>query len=187
MSDLLVIDIRNLDATGKTLAAPLPVAWLNDVFHECELTAGGEPGAVEIHYSRLGNDLLLRGRTQAHLNTACVRCLGSTPLHIDAEISLLLAPAPSANVGPRTGTRSAKKKPLPEVEFSAAEAAIDTYEGDRVVLDAFVREAILLEVPPFPLCSDSCAGIGVDSPPEEKPAVDPRPAPLLAFAKPTNR
>ena len=61
---------------------------------------------------------------------------------------------------------------------------LDTYEGEQVNLDPFIREAILLEVPPFPLCSEDCQGIR--PPPDSKesavPSVDPRLAPLLALS-----
>jgi uncharacterized protein len=83
-------------------------------------------------------------------------------------------------------------------ELSDDEASLDTYEGDDVVLDEFVREAILLEMPYFPLCSEACPGMapplpgdgaeavpgapaarGLRSPGTPgKPALDPRLAPL---------
>lgn len=59
--------------------------------------------------------------------------------------------------GARAG--STPKASLPEYEFSSEEAEIDEYDGERVVLDAFVREALLLELPSFPLCSEACPGI----------------------------
>ena len=62
---------------------------------------------------------------------------------------------------------------------------IDTYDGDEVVLDDFLREMILLEAPIFPLCSEECPGIRAI--PEVSSnrgnrvpkAVDPRLRPLL--------
>ena len=74
-----------------------------------------------------------------------------------------------------------------EYEFAANEAEIDSYDGETVVLDAFVREAILLEIPNFPLCSDACPGIRPGPAPRERlelpTPVDPRLAPLGAFKK----
>jgi uncharacterized protein len=46
-----------------------------------------------------------------------------------------------------------------EYEFSSDEADVDTFDGETVVLDELLREAVLLEIPIFPLCSDDCAGI----------------------------
>ena len=45
--------------------------------------------------------------------------------------------------------------------ISSDDAELDTYSGEEVVLDGFIREAILLELPMFPLCSDTCTGIGL--------------------------
>lgn len=56
------------------------------------------------------------------------------------------------------GDKLAEAK-LPEYEFSANEAEYDLYDGETVALDAFVREALLLEMPNFPLCSEDCPGI----------------------------
>jgi uncharacterized protein len=73
-------------------------------------------------------------------------------------------------------------------EFSQDEADIDTYDGDEVVLDEFLRELILLEAPIFPLCSEECPGIRAipeqAPPPDAEPAkVDPRLQPLLKLKK----
>jgi len=83
------------------------------------------------------------------------------------------------------GKRPPKEKDLPEYEFASEEADIDTYDGETVVLDDLVREAILLEIPIFPLCSEDCTGIRpassdmIDE--AEEPRIDPRLAPLGAL------
>ena len=60
--------------------------------------------------------------------------------------------------GTRGRGRSAEND-LAEYEFSAEEADTLTYEGDTVVLDDFIRDELLLEIPMIPLCSEDCAGI----------------------------
>jgi uncharacterized protein len=72
-------------------------------------------------------------------------------------------------------------------EFSHDETDMETYDGDEVVLDEFVRELILLEAPIFPLCSEQCPGIRATP---EQPSVrrqpsagDPRLRPLLKIHK----
>ena len=85
--------------------------------------------------------------------------------------------------------KSAAKRPGSrddETDLDADEADNDTYEGEEVVLDRFIREAILLESPIFPLCSEACEGIrpASDSAPDSEGAVtDPRLLPLLELAK----
>jgi uncharacterized protein len=92
------------------------------------------------------------------------------------------APAP---VGGK-GKRASKDKDLPEYEFASDEADVDLFDGETVVLDDFVREAILLEIPIFPLCSEDCTGIRPASSDDAidegaEPRVDPRLAPLGAL------
>jgi uncharacterized protein len=85
--------------------------------------------------------------------------------------------------GKRAG--KGKEKELPEYEFSSDEADLDVYDGETVVLDGFVRETILLEMPIFPLCSEACPGIRPASPEVVDggvaPTLDPRLAPLRAL------
>ena len=70
-------------------------------------------------------------------------------------------------------------------------AAQDTYDGEQVVLDSFVREFILLDLPMTPLRSDlplaEDAAIAppsgsADSAAGTEQTVDPRLAPLAAIA-----
>jgi uncharacterized protein len=100
--------------------------------------------------------------------------------------SVVVAVAGSAlSSGKGKGKRAPKAKDLPEYEFAADEADVDTFDGETVVLDDFVREAILLEMPIFPLCSEDCTGIrpatsdAIDE--GSEPHVDPRLAPLAAL------
>jgi uncharacterized protein len=82
---------------------------------------------------------------------------------------------------------SGKKSKDIEYEFSSEEAEVDTFDGDTVVLDDFLREAILLELPNFPLCSEACPGIGPVATDREaersgpSDRIDPRLAPLSAL------
>jgi uncharacterized protein len=148
----------------------------------------------------------------AKFSVPCARCLDPAPIDVDTELSLLLkAAAPAVPVAHTPhAERSSKKaaqpaegrakvnrsvsaegraraqlKKEPEYEFSSEEADEDHYDGETVVLDPFVREAILLELPIFPLCSEACPGIrpapqapGEGEPP---PPIDPRLAPLDAL------
>ncbi len=111
------------------------------------------------------------------------------------------APAPAAaakHAGPKAaakpGKDASKANGAPkkhrshdeeeEYEFSSEEADTDVYDGETVVLDDFLREALLLEVPSFPLCSEDCPGIrpSAKATPERSEAgLDPRLSPLRAL------
>jgi uncharacterized metal-binding protein YceD (DUF177 family) len=93
--------------------------------------------------------------------------------------------------GGKGAARSGRPKPDDGEELAEEGVARDTYDGDRIVLDAFVREFLLLELPMFPLREDLRreATPAIDSPPigpapvgpEKEDAVDPRLAPLAAL------
>ncbi|MDI1434178.1 MULTISPECIES: YceD family protein [Polyangium] len=204
---LFAIPAGDIDAAGRSIAADLPVAWLDEQLSDCEMR-GAEVGHVSGRLSRSGADIVVRGRVHAVLQAPCARCLETTKIDVDAEMSLLLKPAAPAMLAqkadekraaaqakkaaegsPKTetgkGKRAPKEKELPEYEFSSDEAEVDVYDGETVVLDGFIREAILLEMPIFPLCSEACPGIRPASPEAveggAEPPIDPRLAPLGAL------
>jgi uncharacterized protein len=215
---LLSVSAHDIDAAGLGLDAELPAAWLDAELRDACVRArapgpdGGHPqlpGRVTVRLSRSGNEIVVRGRVRAALVTPCARCLEPAAVDVDAELSLFLQPVPAQPAGksgkqghhappPAKGTNAkpAKGKAargLPgkgeeEYEFSADEADHDTYDGETVVLDGFVREALLLEVPNFPLCSEGCPGIrpaaeaaSAEGASVASPALDPRLSPLGAL------
>ena len=156
--------------------------------------AGGARRYDEVHLSKSGNEVLVQGQIDVQLAIPCARCLGRVELRPHAELSLLLTESvasAAATASGRRGARRARSKETSEASdaedgFASEEADLDTYEGEEVVLDRFVREAILLESPIFPLCSEACEGIrpasDTESPSSETPT-DPRLLPLLELAK----
>jgi len=204
---LFAFPAADIDTSGRSIEADLPVNWLDGQLADCDLKAASA-GHLSARLSRSGSDVVVRGKTRVSLDAPCGRCLSPARIDVDAELALLLKPAKasvveapaadargakaasgkgaaSAGKGGGKGKGGAKDQDLPEYEFSAEEADADTYDGETVVLDDFVREAILLEIPIFPLCSEDCPGIRpassdvVDE--EAEPRVDPRLAPLGAL------
>jgi uncharacterized protein len=136
----------------------------------------------------------------------CARTLDPVPMTLQPQIYLLLAPrtaAPSSKVAhakpgklagakaraePGRKARSKTREPEGGEALSEDDAARDTFEGDQIVLDGFIREHIVLELPLFPLRSDLRSE---DSPAIRPPAaapvaaraVDPRLLPLADIAK----
>ncbi len=187
MAPLIAITARDISAAGTAVDAELPAAWLDRVLNDDAgpLAAAQGPircadgaGRLTGRLSRSGRDVVVRGRVMVALELRCVRCLGRTQVSVDADLSLLLQPAR------RSELLQPRDKDEGELgyEFGAEEAALDVYDGETVVLDDFVREAILLEVPSFPLCSEACAGMAPAASEELGSAepVDPRLAPLRA-------
>ena len=196
---LISVTANSIDAAGLKLEVELPVAWLDDELSDADATATA-PGHLSARLSSAGNAVVVRGRVRATLTVPCARCTRPAPVAVNTEMSLLLTPVVAAkpakagdaakhvvhvgHAAPAAETaRPAKRKDDEEYEFTAEEADTDTFDGETVELDAFVREAILLEVPNFPLCSEDCPGIGPAAQPAPEPGdtLDPRLAPLAAL------
>jgi len=194
MAALIAIPAAEIAIDGRPVDVLLPRDWLarsladTDVRPRTLRDAAEPAGRVTGRLSRSGHDIVVRARVTASVETPCVRCLEPASLEVDAELALLLEPSARACRGQaaRRSDRSARdREPNVERELTPADAARDVYDGETVVLDEFVREAILLEIPSFPLCRENCRGI---VPRQVEPEdgglggrVDPRLAPLGAF------
>ncbi len=166
--DLITIHVPDLDAGGTVLDEILPADWLVAQLADCEADVTG-PGKAHLRVSLSGKpNVVVRGWVEAPVQLTCARCLAPVVLTLRGEVSLLLKP------------RAAGKPPTAdEREFSSSEAEEDEYDGEKIALDGFLREALALELPPTALCREDCPGIR-DIPKNltEKP-IDPRLAPLL--------
>ena len=178
-----IVPVHDLDLSGRSVRFPITPVWLRGALEGCEPQPAGSTGQMDVHLTKTGNEVLVQGQIDAALVIPCARCLEPVEFRPHIELSLLLHPAAAALVPLRRVGQMAGDD---ETEFGDEDADNDTYAGDEVVLDRFVREAILLESPIFPLCSEACEGIrpASDSAPGSEGAVtDPRLLPLLELAK----
>lgn len=201
-----VVPAADIDATGLDFDAVLPVAWLEASLAVEGLHAEGD-GSVKTRLSRSGrSSIVVRGKVSAKVTLPCARCLDPAAFDVTGELGLLLqqrTPQKSAKPGATksakngTATKAAAPKPpsrargsasgkgsaikLGEYEFSDEEAQEDEYDGETVVLDPFIREAILLELPNFPLCKEDCPGIRAAVAPAAPTFTAPHPFEALRF------
>jgi uncharacterized metal-binding protein YceD (DUF177 family) len=201
-----VVPLADLESGPKHLESAISEAWLKHAFEDTDATAVG-PGRLDVELSKNGRDVLVRGRAEVDVTVPCVVTLDPLPFKLRAEILLLLAPGPGEASGGRrhgkappasaakekqankpAGKKGKRSKPWSEEpELSASEAAADTFSGDEVVLDRFLREFILLELPMYPRRSDlpspGEAAIAPGPEPEGPKPLDPRLSPLAELAK----
>jgi uncharacterized protein len=175
MAALITFPAADIHLEGVEVAVELSATWMRAVLADTEVSPRVDPaGRLTGRLSRSGNDIVVRTRVKAAVSLPCARCLEPTSADVDTELSLLLQPASQGKPSNRGGEAR-------DYEFSSTEADTDVYDGEVVVLDNFVREAILLEVPTFPLCRESCPGMASPPDAEEERAPDPRFAALNAF------
>jgi len=189
------------------VAWPLTVDFLRGALRGTDATPTGD-GTLEVELASSGSRVVVRGRASAQVSMPCASTLEPVPVALSPEIFLALSQAPGAGAALRHGraARSARgggrhrSADWPQTKATgwAADpvlsddlAAEDLYHGEQVVLDDFVREFLLLELPMtvrgsgLPLAED--AAIRPPSRSEDAAALaaqrlDPRLLPLAAIA-----
>jgi uncharacterized protein len=201
----LIVLLADLEKGPRQKTWVLDQKWLNDALRDTEASSRGE-GSVEATVSKNGTRVVVRGRITAPLSMPCALTLDPVEVDVDAELMLVLSPARGAIAAPKRKRARKKSEQSPgaltakgpkadggrttkEREISAEEAAEDVYSGPEIVLDDFVREYIILELPMVPMRSDLRAQDkpAIPAPPEDAIAdpgkqIDPRLAPLAELA-----
>ena len=172
-----VLNVLDIDEAGKDYEFPVRQAWLAEALAGTGVRATGVvDGRFEVHAHAQGSDVVITGRVSTSIVTECARCLEDAAIVVDAPVASFLS------------ARGDAYRPVPdEQELTPEDLDREFFSGDRIVLDLFVREQILLEVPIKPLCAEGCDGIAVpaavagprDLDDTAEGGVDPRLAPLL--------
>jgi uncharacterized metal-binding protein YceD (DUF177 family) len=203
-----VVKLADLERDAKEVTFALSEDWLRKALSDAQAEPL-EPGEATVELMKNDHVVLVRGHARAKVTVPCVVTLDPVPLDLRPEIFLELEREPEpprvrpgakteprAAVGKSADTKkSAKrgserhpKRGKEEPELSAEEAAHDTFKGEEIALDGFIREFILLEIPPYPRRSDlpspeeSISSRPLADPDVEAKTLDPRLAPLLGIA-----
>lgn len=144
-----VLQIQDLDDSGKSWNFTIGVDWLSSALAETELRPGPATGDLAVHAHRTGSDVLIQGKLTAPLVASCARCLEDVQMRVELPITALFSPEHTRPTG------------VEDVEVRLDDMVRDYYGGGEVILDAMIREHLLLEAPMKPLCSDDCEGIAV--------------------------
>lgn len=195
------VPVSDLERGEKTVSFTVPESWLRQAFAGTDAEPRGD-GVLEVELRKTGRSVMVRGHASAEIHMPCVVTLDPLPFSLKPEIFLLLSPDETAPNKPALGRRRVEKQPVgPKkgrsrghedledgAELSSDTAAKDTYDGETVVLDGFLREFLVLELPLYPrradLPSDQTPAIAPPSPPPDPAgSVDPRLQPLAAIAK----
>jgi uncharacterized protein len=184
------IPVRDLDAGGREFHLPIRAAWLRGVLEGTDVGASSKDGELRVRLSKSGNDVVIRGSLAAEMTVPCSRCLEPTPVSVNEELSLLAVPGAPARAPASKGASKGRRDEPDEDEIATEEADLIPYDGETLVLDALVRDELLLGVPMIPLCSESCPGISPKlddraegQAPGQGGGIDPRLAPLLELKK----
>ncbi len=171
-----VLKIQDLEETLKDFAFVITTDWLKNALSDtdCGVDPANENGSLAVQAQLSGDDIVVLSAIQTSITAPCARCLEPVALPVSTNNSSVLSPM-------------RKRGPLPEdLELSQEDLEVTFFSGDQIVLDDFVRETVLLEVPMRLVCNDGCDSEHVrkylgDDPdnPEPKEKIDPRLAPLM--------
>lgn len=198
-SSRFVISVNDLENGPKEVTFTLTEAWLRDVLEPAGASPRG-PGSVTVEVEKQGRDVMVRGRAEFCAVLPCVVTLDPVTFDLRPEIFLMLTQGKAGTTKARPGGPPAKAPVVvipkrkkrrqgndAEPELSPEEAGRDTFEGDEIVLDEFIREFLLLELPLYPRRPDlpspeeSIVSRPLAGPTGEQ-SIDPRLEPLAKLA-----
>ncbi len=116
------------------------------------------PAHVHARLEKLGRRVRVEADAKAELSGACKRCLAPVSVDVPVEFELSLVPA-DARDGDEAADLQDHDKATKGGSFSADAAEEETYTGKAIDLDPIVREQVLLALPEYPVCNESCKGL----------------------------
>lgn len=135
---MLELDLRALEREPRHIDAELPVE--GGPWSDTDL-AFAEPPSLEVDAVLTGDrGVHVIGVLRATVVQACRRCLKNVETPVEVELDLLFDPGVQ------------KEEEQGQVYALEAEAA-------TLDLQPALREQLLLEVPPYPLCREDCKGL----------------------------
>jgi len=117
--------------------------------------------SVELRITSVDEGVLATGEITALATGECGRCLDSINWPIDEAFTELFyyetAASRAAEKGKKSGKNSAKKEEKKDIDLEADELTFMI--GDEIDLELPIRDAVILNLPVNPLCSDECPGL----------------------------
>lgn len=185
---LFSVNVSDIEREEQEREWTIPLDWLEWALGGTEAAHTGKTGRLTATVGKNGREFLVRGHISVQVSLPCARTLDPAVYDLEPDLFLLLVRQPSATDGPHRARAKARPPAAEEPALEESEAAEDTFSGEVLSLDRFVREQVLLELPMFPLRSD----LRSDPTPAIRAApqsldhgstVDPRLAPLKAIAE----
>ena len=195
-----VVPLADLERGPKHAVWSVDEKWLDVAMEGTDAKARGV-GSIEVTLTKSDTNVLIKGTIKVPLTMPCARTLEPVGVDVESELFLMLSPAPAGAPAPKRKRKGrgaeSSAKANPEITgrlandryLSEEEAARDHFSGDEIVLDSYVREFILLDLPMVPLRSDlrEKDKPAIPVPPEESQdgsgrRIDPRLAPLAEIA-----
>jgi len=152
------VNIDEIKEGGLRAAWDLPRQTID------EMVAGDRAGFhalsplhVEASLVRAERRILVDVHATPALSGECVRCLAPISLEVAVDFELTMVPEDEYESGPRAARDESKAATAGS--FQAEGADEETYRGKEIDLDPILREQLVLALPGYPVCKESCKGL----------------------------
>ena len=136
--------IKDIPATGRTLAEPISRALLRDALTDTDGDDEGSHAHIDVELTKADDNVFVRGRLTGALQLPCAGCLRPTDVTLDTRLRFTFVPE-----GTEAGVSA---DPLDDVEVS-------THDRQVVDLGPMVREQLIMALPIALRCHEGCRGL----------------------------
>jgi uncharacterized protein len=119
-------------------------------------------GALQLAgaFEKVERRVLFGARGRIELTAPCGRCLASVPVDVPLDFQMTFVPREAVEeMDPKAGAHEERRSPRAAGTFGTEDVNEETYAGKVIDVDPVVREQVLLALPSYPVCRESCKGL----------------------------
>lgn len=153
------VNIDEIKEAGLRRAWDLPQTAIDEmVVGDRAGFCAGAPLHVEATFSRTERRIFIEVRAAAVVTCECVRCLAPLSLEVPVDFKLTLVPEDEYESDPHHSSKDDSKAAIAG-SFEPRGADEEVYRGKVIDLDPILREQVVLAMPGYPVCKESCKGL----------------------------
>ena len=120
----------------------------------------GDVIEVDMRLESVAEGILLSADIYAIAKGECIRCLDPVEITVERKIQELYRYEPTNDKGGKRKKHSSRTDTSDEVDLDAVDEL--WLDGNEMNLEVPIRDAIVLDLPVNPLCSEACLGLCPD-------------------------
>jgi len=120
----------------------------------------GDVIEVDMRLESVTEGVLLTADIYAVAKGECIRCLDPVEITVERKIQELYRYEPTNDKGGKRKKHSARTETSDEIDLDAVDEL--WLDGNEMNLEVPIRDAVVLDLPVNPLCSDDCLGLCPD-------------------------
>jgi uncharacterized protein len=138
------LDLEILEAVGVPLVA----------------VPAGDVIEVDMRLESVAEGILLSADIYAIAKGECIRCLDPVEITVERKIQELYRYEPTSDKGGKRKKHSPRNDNSDEIDLDAVDEL--WLDGNEMNLEIPIRDAVVLDLPVNPLCSEGCLGLCPD-------------------------